>query len=193
MLAPPTDLDYARALAAAFSADLARNPLLEEKMGDMTKEGFVALVGRDLARDLMGKEGAVLFPNVRALMRARLHLQSLAPAGMGQWAEIISSIVPAIAKTAGDVYSVKLQERTKYKIEKRNIQSQAILARQEELRAARERAIQSGGAGVPLPASAAPLEVSVATSSGGIPAWRIAAAAATAAAVLVLLVSSMRG
>lgn len=184
MIAPATDRDYARALASAFSADLARNPLLEEKIGDMTKENFVSLVGRDLARELTGRESVVLFPNVRALMRARLRAQSHAPAGMGQWAEILSSVVPAIAKAAGDVYSAKVQAKTQYKIEKKNIQSQAILARQEELRAARERALQAGGQPVPLPSGTVPVETSVAAGMPSLPSW--VPWAGVGAAVLVL-------
>lgn len=187
--------DYAGALAASMVADMARAPTLERAIHSrqINERQFLAIITRDLERDLKGEGGLPLFPNLRALMRTQIQVQQRLPVGLDQFdfGAVISSVVPALAGAASSYFVARTNAQAQADIARLQLESQQLQLRQLDLNAAAARtnaAITQGvpGAAAPLPGGT--LSPQAAAASGDLPSWAAPVGITVGALTLVYLV-----
>jgi hypothetical protein len=108
-----TDVTYARALAAAFAADIDNAPMAAAiQSGGLTREQFTNIVNRDVMRGLTGAPGPALFPNVRAFARQAVDIAAIKESrtsGLAQsTAGGIATLIGTIAGAVGTIWSAKI-------------------------------------------------------------------------------------
>jgi hypothetical protein len=158
--------EYAKAFSAAFVADIERSPLLkrsiiEKKIGP---RGLANIAYRSLS----GK-GHDLFPNLRQIVKEAAKLE-IAPSGMGQWADLVGSLVSTAAEVATKAYTTRLESKTAESIAKLQTKQQQAAAAAAELqaKAAQLQYSDAEAAARRAERAAAPLSVF------GIPWWGVA-------------------
>jgi hypothetical protein len=157
----------AEATASAIIADAIRIPELwrSVKSGELTKGRLAGIITSDLEREVAGKSGSVLFPNMRALMRTQMNVEELKlRGGLGQWAELASAVVGAAAGIVGAKISAKAQAS----VAKSSLQQQQLALRSADIQAAADRATMAAQQG--LPGAAAGVRGGI---IGGLPPWAI--------------------
>lgn len=193
---------YAKALATAFSEDLA-NPDVARvvQRGGLTRWQFTEIVKRDVARGLAGVPGPVLFPNVRRFSRSVVDVARIKHSRMSAGAVLsgldvstiggLSSLGGALAGAVGAIWGAKIQTDAQKSLAKIQLQeaqilqnSQSIALKSALIQNATANGLKANSEGVPIdPATGVPLtEIGAAaqTQVAGIPAWGIAVGAAAA-------------
>jgi len=122
--------EYAKAFSAAFVADIERSPTLKQSL--ITKKLDARGLANVAYRSLSGRQN--LFPNLRRIVKEAAKLE-IAPSGMGQWAELIGSLVSTAANVATKTYTAKVEAKTAESIAKLDIQRQQTAAAAAELQA----------------------------------------------------------
>lgn len=190
--------EFAEAVSAAFVADIVRAPSItqairERKLGS---EGLSNIARRELFREMYGKSGPVLFPNLRSLFRShRKFDRSPLQAGMAGLGDVFDLLGTAVEQAA-KVYTAKVEGKTQEAVAKLQTQQvvsaaelEAAIARQKSA-AAQTSPAAPGGPGVP------PYTVTrtAPTEEGGIPTWAIVAGAGTLGlGLLYFIVKAARG
>ena len=173
---------YAKALAAAFVADMARSGALQDEIvrGRVGARGLRNMILRDLRRGVAGAEGSALFPNLRAFVAETIDLEALARrqatlGELGEWAELASVLVGA----ASSYINKRVESKTVSALSKIDVQKQQLAAKAAELEASRARMqyAASEQTARAAEAGAGPL------AAVGIPGWVVPAGIAAAVAI----------
>lgn len=154
-------LQWARAFASSFMADMARHPDIAGTPAELR-----AMILRDLAADVRGEPVSARFSNLRAFLRTQMNIkEDRLRGGMGQWADILNTITEA----TGSYFTTKEKAKTQEKLAELKIKAQQLTLAQQEAEAARERRAMAAAEGSPLAsAQQAP--------GGGVPTWALAIA-----------------
>lgn len=195
---------YARALAAAFSADLSIPAIAAAvQNGGLTKQQFENIVRRDVAKGLAGESGPALFPSVRAFARHVVDLSAIKHSQMSSGAVLsglgmdtslvggLSSLGGAIAGAVGAIWGAKIQSDAAKSLAKIQLQeaqivqnSQSIALKSALIQNATANGLHANADGQPIdPSTGEPLsEIGAAAQAkiAGIPTWGIAVGAAAA-------------
>ncbi|MGH9389541.1 MAG: hypothetical protein ACRD1Z_07990 [Vicinamibacteria bacterium] len=165
--------EYARAAAAAVVADLAYAPSIKRALieGRLDRRGLANVIFRDLG----ARDGSKLFPRLRKFFAetARPEVAERAASGMGQWAELATAIIPAIASAASSAYGAKTTAETQKKLAELELQKQTLAIKTAELQSKVAQAQYS------MAESAAVRAEAKATAEGapsvlGVPWWGVA-------------------
>jgi hypothetical protein len=184
--------EFARAISAAFVADVEAAPILKEAVasGAIGPRRLRDMMLRAIESEISGRAGVPTFPNLRKLAREQIRVQGRTRSfGMGVTEAPASTSYDWIMSAAGAVTSIanafisyqtgkKLIELEKEKTAA-YLRSQELLARQAELDAARARLAYSKEA--EAEAKAGPLSIA------GLPGWAVPAAGAAAVVGILLL------
>lgn len=162
-----TDMEqYSKAITSAFLADMAAAPTLVRSVEArrVNGRGLADIILGDLDRGVSGAK-PVLFPNLRAVMRTQINVETAkASGGMGEWAELAAAVVSAAGSYVTATQTAKMAAKTE------SIAKQQAAAAAE---ADRQRAALAAAQGVP----------SAAVPSGGgegLPSWLLPAAGVVA-------------
>jgi hypothetical protein len=148
------NLAYARALGTAFAEDMD-NPAVARAIArsGLTKGQFTQIVKRDVARELSGEPGPVLFPNVRAFARQAINITALkkaavpygrlmnglnavaAPAASSSVSLIggLASLGGAIAGAVGAIWGTKIQVDAQKSLAKIQLQEAQIVQNSQSI------------------------------------------------------------
>lgn len=175
--------EYARALSAAFAADMERNPDLQLALagGRLDRDGLVRLMERRPDR----------FPNTRAFAETvrRVGRRSL-EYGLGQW-EALGGVFSSLIGAASKVYGAKVESDLQKKLASLELQKQQAAIRTAEIQAQAARLqyakAEAAAAGAP-PGAIAPPKEAEPSAPLGIPwlGWLIGLAGAGGIGYLVL-------
>lgn len=181
------DIEIGKQVARAMVRDVEGDPRTAALFDVSPAEAGTVIIAlkEDLAREARGDYSLVLFPNVRAVLRRQMGVEtSRLAAGMGQWAEIIGGVIEA--GTA--IYTSKLQIKAQKDIFKLQQRAKAAeVAREREAadaRAKQAEAAMRAAAGTPLTQAGMPGVMGVPSK---LPSWAVPAVVIAGVGLMVIV------